>query len=619
MFCVRRVFLPVLFFSVAATSQISALCVQQAKEAEKTATFGGKPLDYWVAQTTAAGGPSDLKATVGFLREALLSDDANIKRKAADALAVLGPKAKAALPELLAQFGHEFPWVRVSCQAAVGSMGQEAVPTLIEVMETTTGGPRIRAVFVLGSIGADAKSAVPAIQRIMKEESPDMRERMAGVLRQIDPERFTVKESGPKARYESPQTGTKADATTTDWPQFHGPMRDSICREKGLLHEWPEGGPKLLWTLTGLGRGYSTVSIAQGRIFTMGDRPDASGSEAQLVIAFDLATRRELWATHVGPPHSDGGPRCTPTVDGALVYAIGTDGDLLCLDADSGQLRWRKNFVKDFEGKFMAVWKFSESPLIDGNRLICTPGGPGAVMVALNKLTGEVIWKCAMPEIGEKGADGAGYSSAVVADICGVRQYVQIVGRGVIGVEAATGRFLWGYNAIANNIANITSPIVRGDYVFASTAYNAGAALLKITKAVDGLRAEEVYRLKGRDFQNHHGGIVLVGDYVYCGHGLNRGDPVCIEFGSGKMMWKERAPARGSAAVLYADGHIIFRYDRGDVVLIEASPESLKIKGRFQTPDAEGPGWPHPVIHQGKLYLRHDDSLFCYDLRYSVE
>ena len=176
---------------------------------------------------------------------------------------------------------------------------------------------------------------------------------------------------------------------------------------------------------------------------------------------------------------------------------------------------------------------------------------------ALNKRTGEDIWKCASPELGEKGADGCGYSSSVVADISGVRQYVQLIGRGEIGVEAATGRFLWGYNAIANTVANITSPVVRGDHVFASTAYNTGSALLKITRNGRVFQAEEVYFINARDFQNHHGGVVLLDDHIYGGHGPNRGDPACVELATGKVVWKERAPARGSAGVLYADGHLI--------------------------------------------------------------
>lgn len=236
-------------------------------------------------------------------------------------------------------------------------------------------------------------------------------------------------------------------------------------------------------------------------------------------------------------------------------------------------------------------------------------------MVALDKQTGDVIWKCAIPSLGDQGADGAGYSSAVVAQIHGVQQYVQFVGGGVIGVEASSGRFLWGYNRVANNTANIASPAVHGNYVFASSAYNTGSALLKIGRQGNQFQAQEVYFIPSRGFQNHHGGFVLVDGHIYGGHGPNRGDPACVEVATGKILWKQRAPARGSAAVIYADGHVVFRYDRGEVLWIEASPESLQVKGRFQAPEDEGPAWAHPVIHQGKLYLRHANLLLCYDLR----
>jgi outer membrane protein assembly factor BamB len=263
----------------------------------------------------------------------------------------------------------------------------------------------------------------------------------------------------------------------------------------------------------------------------------------------------------------------------------------------------------------MSGWKYSESPLVDGDRVICSPGAPDAALVALDKQTGETVWKCAIPDLGPKGLDGAGYASAVTAEIEGVRQVVQLLGRGLVGVDAATGRFLWGYNDIANTTANIPSPTVHGDYVLTTTGYNVGCALLKIVRDGDAFRAEEVYFLAGKDFQNHHGGVVLVNGHVYGGHGSNRGDPTCVELGTGRVVWKSRAPAPGSAGVVYADGHLVFRYDRGEVVLIEASPDECRIRGRFQAPTGAGPAWAHPVIHGGKLYLRHGDLLLCYDLR----
>ncbi len=409
-------------------------------------------------------------------------------------------------------------------------------------------------------------------------------------------------------------TASSVMAGGLDWPQFRGPNREGKCQETGLLKEWPEGGPKLLWKLTGLGRGYSTLAIVDGKFYTMGDRKAEDGEASQYVLAFDLASRKELWATRIGSPHSDG-PRCTPTLDGELLYVIGTDGDLVCLEIATGKIRWQKSFPKDFGGKMMSVWKFSESPLVDGEQVVCTPGGEDATIVALNKKTGEVIWKCAVPSLGGRGKDGAGYTSMVAADIEGVRQYVQILGRGAVGVDAKTGKFLWGYNRIANGVANIPTPVIRDNHVFVTTAYKTGAALLKIVKDGDSFKAEEAYFLTPRDFENHHGGVVLVGDSIYGGDGQNNGAPVCLDFMTGKIHWKEKPLGKRSAAELYADGNLVFRYEDGLVALIEATPDGFHVKGKFKAAVVDGPAWPYPVIHDGKLYLRAHNTLMCYDVK----
>jgi outer membrane protein assembly factor BamB len=394
---------------------------------------------------------------------------------------------------------------------------------------------------------------------------------------------------------------------STDWPQWRGPRRDAVSTDRGLLQAWPKEGPPLLWTAKGLGRGYSSVSIAGGKIFTMGDR----GKE-QFLIALDMASQKELWAARVGQPWGDGGPRCTPTVDGDLVYGLSPHGDLVCVETASGKERWRKNLPRDFHGHMMSGWGYSESPLVDGDKLICTPGGREATLVALNKKTGEVIWRAVVPE-----GDGAGYASAVISQAAGIRQYVQLLGRGIVGVAAKDGKFLWRYNRIANGTANIPTPLVKDDLVFCSTGYDAGSALLRLIADGDGVKAEEVYFLKSRDLQNHHGGLVLVGDYVYGGHGHNNGSPVCVDLKSGKITWrKDRGPGSGSAAVVYADGELYFRYQDGLMALIEASPEGYKAKGTFKIPHSDrAPSWAHPVVAGGKLYLREQDRIMCYDLR----
>jgi outer membrane protein assembly factor BamB len=400
----------------------------------------------------------------------------------------------------------------------------------------------------------------------------------------------------------------------SDWPQWRGPNRDAICAEAGLLKEWPAEGPKLEWELRGLGTGFSTIAIVGDKFFTMGDLPDG-GQKSQFVMAFDLNTRQQVWKTKVGPPHNDGS-RCTPTVDDGLVYVIGTEGDLLCVNASDGKEVWRKNFPKDFGGKMMSGWKFSESPLIDGDKLICTPGGEQAALAALNKKTGETIWKCAPPN--PKATGGAAYCSIVVSEAAGVRQYVTIMGRGAVGVSAADGKFLWSYGKVANGTANIVTPVVTGDFVFVSTAYNTGSALLKLSKTPDGVKAEEVYFLKASTFQCHHGGFLRIGDYIFGADGHNAGNPICIELATGKVAWRENQIGGGSGCVLYADGQLYYRYDNDTVVLIEANPAKYVLKSSFKMPRRPGfagPGWSHPVIHGGKLFIRHADVLMCYDIK----
>jgi outer membrane protein assembly factor BamB len=408
-------------------------------------------------------------------------------------------------------------------------------------------------------------------------------------------------------------------AKPADWPQFRGPNRDGVCTETGLLQKWPEGGPKLLWKINGLGTGLSTVSIANGKLFTLGDlKPAGQTDDAQYVLAFDLATQKQLWATRIGPRWDDtnGGSRCVPTIDGELAYAISTEGDIVCLETATGNIRWQKSFVKDFQGQMMSRWKFSESPLVDGDKVVCTPGGKNAMLVALNKKTGDTLWRSSVPNLGSKGGDGAGYASMVATDIEGVRQYIQLIGRGVVGVAADTGKFLWGYNRVANNVANISMPVVRENYVFASTGYQTGSGLVKISKSGDQWKADEVYFLAGNELQNTLGGMVLAGDYIYSGHGHNAGEAICVEFLTGKIAWKAKGLSGGNACVLYADGHLIYRWEKdGLVALVEANPKEFKVVSTFKPAVNDGPAWPYPVIHDGKLYLRSQDTLMCYDVR----
>ena len=398
------------------------------------------------------------------------------------------------------------------------------------------------------------------------------------------------------------------------WPQWRGANRDGIADESGLLEKWPADGPTLVWKTGNLGRGFSSISIADGRIFTLGDR-----QQGQFVFALDLATGKELWSTRIGDewePRGYAGPRCTPTIDGAFIYVLGPHGDLVCLEAASGKEVWHRNMAGDFGGRMHSGWGYSESPLVDGSKLVCTPGGPEAGIVALDKKTGREIWRAAIPSLGSLGGDGAAYSSIVVSNGAGVRQYVQLMGRGVAGVDARTGQFLWGYNRVANGTANVPTPLVFGDYVFCSSGYRTGAALLKLVPDDRGVKAEEVYFLDGKDFQNHHGGMIMLGDYIYAGHGHNGGAPTCLEWKTGKVVWRHnRGPGSGSAAVAYADGNLYFRFEDGLMALIGADSREYQEKGTFRIPDVEQPSWSHPIVADGKLYVREQDALYCYDVK----
>ncbi len=410
-----------------------------------------------------------------------------------------------------------------------------------------------------------------------------------------------------RAATAEPQVVARSESS---WPQWRGPNRDGVSRETGLLRAWPEGGPPIVWKATELGGGFSSVAVADGRVITMGK----FGDETRLV-AVSVEDGTKLWEARVG---GGGDPNCTPTIDGDLVFAVSFDGDLVCAESATGREVWRKNFGRDFGGKMMSSWGYSESPLVDGNSLIVTPGSQHAMMAALDKRTGDVIWQSAMPPgAGPAGQDGAGYSSIVISNGAGVKQYVTLVGRGVIGVDARNGKLLWGYNRVANGTANVPTPIVTGDFVLCSSGYgDGGTALLRLAGSRGQVNAQEVWYKKSNDLQNHHGGMVLIGDYVYMGHGHNNGFPVCFELKSGRDAWRPgRGPGRESAAVVCADGHLYFRYQDGLMALIEATPKKYNLKGEFQIGIKNGDSWPHPVVADGRLYLRDQQEMLSYDVR----
>ncbi len=398
-----------------------------------------------------------------------------------------------------------------------------------------------------------------------------------------------------------------------DWGQWRGPQRDGICKETGLLQTWPKEGPPLVWKTAGIGGGYSTPSIANGKIFGMSYQADN-----ETVWALDEKNGTKIWETKIASKGKVGyneGSRCTPTVDGKNLYVVGVSGDVVCLESAEGKILWQKNFAKDFKGKMMSGWGFSESPLIDGDMVIVTPGADDATLVALDKNTGKTIWASKVEAGG-----GAGYASVVISEAGGIKQYITWLGKCIVGVNAKDGKLLWRYGANANGTANIPTAIVKGDLVFCSTGYGKGTSLIRlIPDGKGGIEAKEVYYLKdqSKDIQNHHGGMVLLGDHVYFGTGHNSGIPCCLEMATGKVVWKEeKRPGSGSAGVLYADGKLYFRNQDATMNLLEATTKGYNLLGSFKLAEPSGkPSWPHPVIANGRLIIRDQDKIFSYSVK----
>lgn len=403
------------------------------------------------------------------------------------------------------------------------------------------------------------------------------------------------------------------NASAADWPQWRGPERSGTSKETGLLRQWPSGGPKLLWQVNEIGDGYSTPVVVGNRIYLMSNQ----GMENEFVQALSTQDGKVVWTTRVGnvgnpnqnPPYAKA--RSTPTVEGDSIYALGSDGDIACLELKSGKIRWSKNIRKEFGGK-PGEWAYAESPLVDGDLVVVTPGGTEATMVALNKKTGALVWKSAIPE-----SDAAGYASAIVVNGGGRRQYVQLLPHGIVGVDAKTGQFLWRYKEAAKGPAQYFTPVARGEYVYGG-ALGVGGGMVRLKPEADGVAAEQVYFVRG--LPNGIGGAVLVGDHIYgteVGEGL-----VAAEFMTGKIKWKE--DKFGWASVASADGLLFAHFTNGDMALVEAIPEAFREKGRFTPPNQPkkkqvGPfpeaAFAYPVIANGRLYIRDLGTLWAYDIK----
>ncbi|CAA9400866.1 MAG: hypothetical protein AVDCRST_MAG64-1705 [uncultured Phycisphaerae bacterium] len=397
-----------------------------------------------------------------------------------------------------------------------------------------------------------------------------------------------------------------------DWAQWRGPTRDGVSAETGLLSEWPKTGPRLAWQAKDVGFGYSTPSVVGGRLYLLSNE----GLDNEFARCLSAADGKTLWTTRlgkVGNPNQKPrypGAKSTPAVDGDVLYALGSDGDLACLEAATGAARWRKSLRADFGGA-PGEWGYSDSPLVDGDVLVVTPGGARATVVALDKKTGDVVWQSAVP-----GGDAAAYASVVAADIGGVKQYVQFLAKGLVGLDAKTGKLLWRYDKTGAGPANMTTPLVHDGIIYTGGGLNGGGAAKVTGDAAGGFRVEQLYFEK--KLPTTSGGVVRVGDHLY---GTIGNTLACFDFKTGKILWQDRSV--GPASFCLADRRLYALGEDGEVALIEPSGEKYVERGRFALPDRPArqneKAWAHPVIADGRLYVRDLGSVWCYDVRAAAQ
>jgi outer membrane protein assembly factor BamB len=408
----------------------------------------------------------------------------------------------------------------------------------------------------------------------------------------------------PQVKTATVVSGAKGLAASNPWPQFRGPNRDARSVETGLLKSWPVSGPPLVWKATGIGRGYSSVSVAGGRVFTMGDGRD----KASHVTCVDEVSGEVIWTSEsVGKTGGNyAGTKSTPTLDLAngRLYALGQFGDLVCLSMGDGKEIWRKSLSGDFGGEF-SNWNYAESPLLDGNRLIVTPGGRSGAVVALNTANGSTLWQS------RQFTDDAQYVSTVPASF-GLRpHYIQMSAQTLVGIDAENGKLIWRIPR-AGKTAVIPSPVIHQNIVFVTSGYNIGCSAYQISNQGGRVTTRRLYANK--DLVNHHGGVVVVDKYVY-GHS-DRGGWKCMDITNGQVLWQHTGVGKGS--VVYADGHLICRGESGSgsIALVEATPQEYREKSRFRQPDRSNQNsWAHPVIANGKLFIRDQDVMLCFNLR----
>ncbi|NLF19327.1 MAG: PQQ-binding-like beta-propeller repeat protein [Lentisphaerae bacterium] len=385
--------------------------------------------------------------------------------------------------------------------------------------------------------------------------------------------------------------------TADDWPQWRGPRRDGISSEKGLLTEWPEGGPRKLWSVSGIGHGFSTVAVVGDRLYTTGI---IDGQGHLVAISADgRILGKASYGSDAVKAGGHPGSRSTPTVSGGSILVMSGSGVLTCFDQASGKPRWQVDTFRDFGGRQL-TWDISESVLVDGDRVLCTPGGPEALVVALSLDQGKVLWRT-------RGLDcKSAYCSPFLVQHGPRRLLLTMVEFGAVGIDADNGRLLWQHAHKNRYAVHATTPLYLDGSVIISSGYGHGTERLDLSK--DGSAITPPWHSKALD--NHHGGVILYEGSVY---GTNDRGLVCLDPQSGEARWAERRTGKGSLTI--AEGLIYAYSERGPVTLLKPGAQGAEVRGTFQVTEGAGPHWAHPVVANGRLYLRHGDVLMAYDIR----
>lgn len=391
--------------------------------------------------------------------------------------------------------------------------------------------------------------------------------------------------------------------TATAQSQWRGPNRDGIFQEKNLLKEWPAEGPKMRWSFEELGTGQGSVAVANDRVFITGI-PDTLTSEGFL-FSFDLKGQL-LWKKSYGKDWTGifPGARSTPTVVDNLVYIESGNGSINCLDAQNGQMVWSVDFFKDLQADSVQ-FGFSESPLIDGDKIYCTPGGKVNNVVALNRFTGQKIWSS--PAYGEI----ATYCSPIVVNHNGQRLLVNLTSTSIIGLDADNGQMYWRFHQFQDNKIHGNTPVYFDGKILALSASrkdSSGLVMLKLSP--DGKKAEIAWRNK--EYTNLMGGFILKDGFVY---GSTHIQPkwFCVDTTTG--LTKYIAKELGGGPVIYADG-LFYCYAEKDgiMALADGTPEQFRIISQFKVPLGTAQHWAHPVVANGQLYVRHNNAVMVYDI-----